>query len=506
MWSTARLSEEIVGTQEQGTRTPWEPLRSSFAHWNCVSRASAMWWTRNEGVAAIDNARATRFRAMVEYARDHSRFYAEAYRNLPRQISVPQEVPVVGKRTLMAHFDDWVTDEAVTQAGVDAFMRDKHAVGDRYLDRYIIWKSSGTTGEPGVYVQDAEALSTYDALIAVQLGAATLPSHYAWGAMANGGRAALIAATDDHYASIASWQRAAQDSPWMESRGFSVMQALERLVGDLNAYQPAFLASYPTTLALLATEQAAGRLMIHPAALWSGGEYLADATRAEIENIFACPVSNEYGASECMSIASGCREGWLHVNADWVLLEPVDRDYRPTPPGQLSHTVLLTNLANRVQPIIRYDLGDSVVAKPGRCACGSPLPALRVVGRCDDMVALRAENGSIVRLLPIALSTVVEEAAKVHRFQIVQRAPDRLALRLGDDCAHDRRGAWRTAAAALKGYLASQSLPNVRVALDKRPPVSDARSGKLRQVVVDDDPRLPPPRAPRRGDAHRTSR
>src|SRR5439155_305302 len=362
MWSTARLSEEIVGTQEQGTRTPWEPLRSSFAHWNCVSRASAMWWTRNEGVAAIDNARATRFRAMVEYARDHSRFYAEAYRKLPRQISVPQEVPVVGKRTLMAHFDDWVTDEAVTQAGVDAFTRDKHAVGDRYLDRYIIWKSSGTTGEPGVYVQDAEALSTYDALIAVQLGAATLPSHYAWGAMANGGRAALIAATDDHYASIASWQRAAQDSPWMESRGFSVMQALERLVGDLNAYQPAFLASYPTTLALLATEQASGRLMIHPAALWSGGEYLADATRAEI--------------------------------------------------------------------------------------------------------------GSITRLLTIPLSPVVDEAVQLLRLQIEQRAPDRLALRHGDDWAHVRRCACRTAAAAVKRYRASQSLPNVRIVLDKLPPVS----------------------------------
>ena len=48
-----------------------------------------------------------------------------------------------------------------------------------------------------------------------------------------------------------------------------------------------------------------------------------------------------------MSIAFGCREGWLHVNADWVMLEPVDANYRPTPLGQISHTVLLTNLAKR---------------------------------------------------------------------------------------------------------------------------------------------------------------
>ena len=89
-----------------------------------------------------------------------------------------------------------------------------------------------------------------------------------------------------------------------------------------------------------------------------------------------------------MSIAYACTEGWLHVNADWVLLEPVDAEHRPMPPGEPSHTVLLTNLANRVQPIIRYDLGDSVIAKPEPCACGSPLPAIRVEGRHDDVVSL----------------------------------------------------------------------------------------------------------------------
>src|ERR1700694_1445964 len=64
MSSTARRLEEVVGTLEQSRRAPWAPLRSSFAHWNCASRASAMWWTRNEGAAAIAHARATRFRAM----------------------------------------------------------------------------------------------------------------------------------------------------------------------------------------------------------------------------------------------------------------------------------------------------------------------------------------------------------------------------------------------------------------------------------------------------------
>ncbi len=240
---------------------------------------------------------------------------------------------------------------------------------------------------------------------------------------------------------------------------------------NLNAYQPAFLASYPTMLALLAEEKKAGRLKIRPLRLWSGGECLPSAAAVEIARAFGCPVVNEYGASECMSIAFGCNEGWLHVNADWVLLEPVDKSYRPAPPGEPSHTALLTNLANRVQPIIRYDLGDSVIAKPEPCACGSPLPAIQVEGRRDDVVSLCAPDGSIVRLMPLALTTVVEEAAQVHRFQIVQTGADRLMLRLDTSGKSDRQAAWRAASSALHQYLKQQSLPNVRVVLDKRSPI-----------------------------------
>jgi phenylacetate-coenzyme A ligase PaaK-like adenylate-forming protein len=262
------------------------------------------------------------------------------------------------------------------------------------------------------------------------------------------------------------------------------MDPLPRLVAELNAYRPAYLASYPTLLAQLADEQVAGRLHLAPTCLWSGGECLAPSTAQAIERAFGCPLINEYGASECMSIAFGCREGWLHVNADWVVLEPVDRDYRPTPPGEPSHTVLLTNLANRVQPVIRYDLGDSVLVKPERCACGSPLPAIRAEGRHDDVLALESADGRTISVLPLALTTVIEDAAEVHHFQLVQQAPDRLALRLAPCDANQRKIAWHAAAKALHRYLAEQSLANVEVVLDRHPPLPDPRSGKLREVIA----------------------
>ena len=413
------------------TRTkPWEPVSSSIAYWKSLSRHAEIWWTRAAGEEAVNAARRRRFNALVRFARSQSPFYRDAYRGLPERELDPRELPVMTKPQLMAHFDEWVTDPEISLAGVTAFVADRAHIGERYLDRYVIWKSSGSTGEPGIYVQDADALATFDALMAVHLDPMRFAARHSWDLLARGGRAALVAATGDHFASIASWQRVCQSSPWISARGFSILDPLPRLVAALNEYRPVFLASYPTMLSLLAEEQEAGRLKIEPVRLWSGGECLAPDAGTAIERAFGCPLTNEYGASECMSIGFGCREGWLHVNADWVLLEPVDRDYCPTPPGEASHTVLLSNLANRVQPIIRYDLGDSIIAKPEPCACGNPLPAIRVEGRRDDVLSMRAPDGKLVRLLPLALTTIVEEAAHVHRFQIVQTAPDRLMLRL----------------------------------------------------------------------------
>jgi phenylacetate-CoA ligase len=473
----------MSGVVNGGSRR--ESDSAPVAWWARFLRMSEIWWTRSAGASAIESARSMRCTEMIEFARGHSPLYRHMWRELPQHGLTLVDLPVATRRQLMARFDDWVTDARIHRVDVEAFLADRTHIGDCYRNRYLVWKSSGTSGEPGIYVQDEEALTTYDALIGIQLQTAQVAGSYAWGVLSQGGRAALVAATGDHFASIASWQHIRSGSPMVNSRAFSIMDPLDQLVSELNGYQPAFLASYPTMLSQLAAEQGAGRLRIAPTCLWSGGEYLAPAVRTQIERAFECTLINEYGASECMSIAFGCSEGWLHVNADWVVLEPVDAAYRPTPPGEPSHTVLLTNLANRVQPIIRYDLGDSIVTKVGGCACGSPLPAIRAEGRHDDVLTMLDADGRAVSLLPLALTTIIENATDLHRFQLVQKAPDRLALRLERGDAVDSPHAWSAAAAALRRYLAGQSLANVDVVLDPHPPKADARSGKLREVIAE---------------------
>ena len=449
---------------------------------DCCAKLSALWWTRQGGVPAAHLA-GHRLEALLAHARANSPFYRKRLAGLTERRPRLADIEPVTRAELMSHFDDWSTDREVRRDSVERFLAGAR-VGDKYLGRYHAWKSSGTTGVPGIFLQDAPALAVYDALVAAQFQALPWTGERVARMVAAAGRAALVTATEEHFAGITSWEHLRRAYPGGLARSFSVMTPTRELVAELNAFRPAILAGYPSVLAILAGERRAGRLAIEPALAWSAGEYLAPTTRASIERAFGCPVINEYGASECLSIAHECAKGVLHVNADWVIVEGLDIRGEPAPPGEISHTTLVTNLANWLQPVIRYDLGDRITRLAGPCECGSPLPGIRVDGRRDDIVTLRAPGGAHVRLPPLALATVVEESADVHRFQLVQDAADHLALRI-DPSEGAKDAAWKRAAPALRAYLKRQGLSNVRVSLGRESPRVDTASGKLRAVVVE---------------------
>ena len=173
------------------------------------------------------------------------------------------------------------------------------------------------------------------------------------------------------------------------------------------------------------------------------------------------------------------------MNADWLILEPVDADYRPVPPGESSFATLLTNLANRVQPLIRYDLGDSVTVLPAPCPCGSPMPVIRVEGRGDEILSLETPEGEKRSLLPLVLATVVEETPGVRSYQVIQRGPRRLCLRVDEAPGAGRLEVCDGIARRLREYLSRQGLPAVTVDVSDERPHREPRGGKLRQILVD---------------------
>jgi phenylacetate-CoA ligase len=434
-------------------------------------------------VPALARRRNARLAALVSHARTSSPFYRELYRGLPAEDVPLRDLPPVTKPQLMAHFDDWVTDPAITRSDLEAFVADPSLVGTRYRGRYFACTSSGTTGHPGLFVHDQAAVSCYRAQ-GVRIVGTVLDARRLLAMLRRGIRAAVVVGTGGHFAGVV-WL----ESERRRSRGrrrafrlFSVQQPLETLVQALNAFDPALLVGYPSALELLAGEQDAGRLHIRPLLVESSGESLGDP--AHLAAALDAEVHNVYAASEFSPIALDCPRGWLHVNSDWVILEPVEADYRPTPAGQPSHTVLLTNLANRVQPLIRYDLGDSVTAKPGPCECGNPLPAVRVAGRHDDVLHLENASGGTVSVLPLAITAPVDDAPGVHRCQLVQSGPATLRVRLLLEPGAAGDAVWQDVAAKLAGFLAAQGLANVELVRAEEAPDQTGASGKFHQVIA----------------------
>lgn len=445
------------------------------------AQAAADVWSGNWlDPEAIEARARQRLTALLRFARTQVPLYRRLHRGAPppSQSSL-LDLPVVGKAQLMADLSASLAEGSPSGGEVRSFIADEARIGDPLLDHFAVWTSSGSTGVPGIFVHDGDALAVYDALelmrfrgLAAQpLGAALILASE---------RYAMVAAVEGHFAGIATVARLRRNFPLLAPyvQAFSVLQPLPMLVDALNRYRPTLLAAYPTVAELLAGEQQAGRLRLALDELWCGGECLAAPARRMLAEVFRCRVREAYGASEFLSIAWPCRHDRLHVNADWVLLEGVDRHGRPVPPGTPSHTTLLTNLANRVQPLIRYDLGDSITILPP-CPCGSALPAIAVQGRCDDVLTIANRGGAAVKLMPLALATVLEDEARVNDYQLLQTGRRRLKLLLG----RTEQGHAAAACAALRAYLRRLDVQGVTLEVGDSAPRREPASGKLRRVV-----------------------
>lgn len=125
-------------------------------------------------------------------------------------------------------------------------------------------------------------------------------------------------------------------------------------------------------------------------------------------------------------------------------------------------TWLLTNLANLVRPLIRYDIGDRVTQHAQPCECGSARP---------------------VSILPLALSTVLEEDAALFDLQLVQRGATGLLLRTGLRGATGAR-ALHQSRRVLGAFLLSQGALGVHIECLGGEAIHCNRSGKFQRVVV----------------------
>ena len=142
----------------------------------------------------------------------------------------------------------------------------------------------------------------------------------------------------------------------------------------------------------------------------------------------------------------------------------------------------MTNLANRVQPIIRYKMGDRVTISPDTCLCGSPFPVIHVIGRTDEILSLPTEQGGEVEILPLAISSIAEETPGVYSCQIIQTEPLKLKVRFAVTEIGTEQSVWEALQKRLGANLTEQGVSNVTLVKAPEPPQLHPKSGKFQQV------------------------
>jgi phenylacetate-CoA ligase len=191
----------------------------------------------------------------------------------------------------------------------------------------------------------------------------------------------------------------------------------ERQVAEIVKRRPQIINAYPSVLYLLA--KTAGRergKSLELKFLMSNSELLTKHARAYIEDVFQCKVYDDYSCLEFSAVASECRMQNLHVAADNVILEVLDKNDNRLPAGEPGR-IVVTSLNNYSMPYIRYEIGDVGALSGERCPCGRNFPVLKaIVGRCDDFLVM--PSGQLMD--PQTIVFQIETLPEVKEFRVVQ--------------------------------------------------------------------------------------
>lgn len=254
-------------------------------------------------------------------------------------------------------------------------------------------------------------------------------------------------------------------------------QQLEKFVEVIIKRRPRMLFGYPSALAHVAgyaRERGIdmSRLGIRVAFVTS--ERLYEDQRSTIESVFGCRVANGYGGRDSGFIAHECPQGGMHLMAEDVIVEIVDEQGTSLPPGQAGE-VVVTHLATRDFPFIRYRTGDVAALDNRPCACGRGLPLVREIqGRTTDFIT--AADGTVMHGL--ALIYVIRDLPGIKSFKIIQETKTltRVLLVPGDEFKAENID-------RIRGEFKARLGQNVDVQIEQVGEIPPEKSGKYRYVV-----------------------
>ena len=424
---------------------------------------------KQETIKKLQNKR---LKKLVKNAKNNSIYFNKLYSNISDNFNL-EELPTTNKIEMMKNFDNWLTDSNIDMKKIEEFTKDIDNVGRMINGKYLIFKTSGSTGNPATILYDKQNIDVSSAVAAFRTFARK-EDFKAF--MKNGKKTAGVFANYGFYLACGMSRYLQLQMPKKKNKiTVDVNAKEEQIIKELNEFKPSMLSGYPSNLALLANFK---ELKIKPNVVITGGELLTNEIRKKLTDKFGCYVQTHYSCTEAGEIACECSEKHLHINEDWVIVEPVDKNNNPVGYGVLSDKVLITNLSNYIQPFIRYELTDRVIVHNEKCKCGKTTHWIEIEGRTDDI--LEFENG--VLIAPMSFYKILEEITEITRFQLVQRAKDKLELRI---VSENKEIAFKKAKEDLQKFLNSKGINNTEVYLSDELPQANKVSGKYNHIYKD---------------------
>jgi phenylacetate-CoA ligase len=411
-----------------------------------------------------------RLRRLLAVAIQRSAFHARRLRDIdPARFELADlpSLPVMTKAEMMRHFDELVSDRALTREAAERALASTRDEPQPLPGGYLCMATGGSSGQRGIFAYDTASVAEFLCLLfrtrLAALGAATAA------AVPDFTFAMVGASSAVHGSSFVPSVLAG--SPINFAR-VPVTLPVSEIAGRLNRLQPQGLFGYPSMLARLAAEQRAGRLRIRPQLVNCTAEQLQSGFRAAIRQAFGAPVFNTFATTEGLFGSSGPDDPFITLATDSCIVELVDAAGRPVPPGTASAKILITNLYNHLQPLIRYELNDSFTRQPGGASHGHL--RVSVEGRADE--TLHYDHTDVH---PLVLRSVLLAQPGVLDYQVRQTsrgAVVHVLLERETDLALLRE--------QLRAALARAGLTDPDVAVNAVPTLPrHPETGKLRRVV-----------------------
>jgi phenylacetate-CoA ligase len=191
----------------------------------------------------------------------------------------------------------------------------------------------------------------------------------------------------------------------------SIGEDTAALASRLDALGPGLLYGPLSTLELLA-EHLGGRgpARSGPRLVVSTAEQMTRPRRATLERGFGTRIADFYGMTEFGLIAYRPPGGSAFLPARSSLL----LEFLSVPGEPALERLVVTDLAARTSPLIRYDTGDLVRRDTGRAS----RPILEFAGRSFDSIV--RPDGE--RISPYRLDVLLEQVAGLNAFEVVQQA------------------------------------------------------------------------------------